>query len=63
MTRRIKYTASIKIRICEEYLSGTIRMKELCQKYNIPYSEKGMEAFVSYSQVYSWVKKYAADGY
>jgi transposase-like protein len=98
-----KYLPEIKIKACEDYLSGKYSHKEVCEKYGIYFNDSryssaindwlpiyslyGPSAFlhskgnqkycinhnrnykeaaslygVSYSQVYSWVKKHDENG-
>ena len=51
------YSAEIKIRACEEYLSGNYTQREICQRYDILYREANRS-----SVIMEWVKIYVANG-
>ncbi|MBO5098113.1 MAG: helix-turn-helix domain-containing protein [Agathobacter sp.] len=51
------YSAEIKIKACEEYLSGNYTQQEICQKYDILYRKDSRS-----SVIMEWVKIYIANG-
>jgi transposase-like protein len=51
------YSAEIKIKACEEYLSGNYTQQEICQKYDILYRIDSRS-----SVIMEWVKIYIANG-
>ena len=51
------YSAEIKIKACEEYLSGNYTQQEICQKYDILYRKDRRS-----SVIMEWVKIYIANG-
>ncbi len=57
MPRKSKYSPEIKASACEDYLSGNLSMKEICQKYSIPYNDKSYHC-----QIYSWIYIYKHSG-
>ena len=42
-----KYSSEIKIRTCEEYLSGNLSHKEICMKYGIHFDEKKHQSMLN----------------
>ncbi len=57
MPRNNKYSPKIKIHACEDYLSGELSMREICEKYDISYNEKSHT-----SKVFSWLHIYKHSG-
>ena len=52
-----KYSSEIKIKACEDYLSGKLSHKEICMKYGIHFCEKE-----SHSMLNDWLPRYLANG-
>lgn len=52
-----KYTPEIKIKACEDFLSGKLSRKEICMKYGIHFCEKGRNSVLN-----EWLPRYLANG-
>ena len=54
----IKYPVEIKIRACQEYLSGQYTVREICEKYGIYFNRRSRTSCL----LLIWVKKYRVEG-
>ena len=52
-----KYSPEIKIKACEDYLSGKYSHKEICMKYGIHFHEKKCTSMLN-----EWLPRYLANG-
>ena len=52
-----KYSPEIKIKACEDYLSGKLSHKEICMKYGIHFCEKKCNSMLN-----EWLPRYLANG-
>jgi len=52
-----KYSSEIKIKACEDYLSGKLSHREICMKYGIHFREKD-----HHSMLNEWLPRYLANG-
>lgn len=52
-----KYSPEIKIKACEDYLSGKLSHKEICIKYGIHFCEKKCNSMLN-----EWLPRYLANG-
>lgn len=52
-----KYSPEIKIKACEDYLSGKLSHKEICMKYDIHFREKKCTSMLN-----EWLPRYLANG-
>ena len=52
-----KYLPEIKIKACEDYLSGKLSHKEICMKYGIHFCEKKCNSMLN-----EWLPRYLANG-
>ena len=52
-----KYSPEIKIKACENYLSGKLSHKEICMKYGIHFCEKKCNSMLN-----EWLPRYLANG-
>ncbi|HKK89671.1 MAG TPA: helix-turn-helix domain-containing protein [Saprospiraceae bacterium] len=55
MSRKFKYSPEIKVKACEEYLSGNYSILDLCNRYDISY-KKGT------CSIYKWLSIYMESG-
>lgn len=53
-----KYSPELKIRACEDFLSGKYSMAQVCEKYGMTYNEKNRSS----TSLSEWVAKYRAAG-
>lgn len=52
-----KYLSEIKIKACEDYLSGKYSHREICSKYNIDFREGNRSSAIN-----EWLPRYIANG-
>lgn len=52
-----KYSAEIKLAACQEYLSGKLSHREICEKYGIYYNSKKRNSMLN-----QWMPRYLAHG-
>ena len=52
-----KYSPEIKIKACEDYLSGKLSHKEICMKYGIHFCEKNYCSMIN-----EWLPRYLSNG-
>ena len=57
-----KYSSEIKIKACEEYLSGELSHQDICKKYGIEYSQKSHNSMITKSWIYIY-KVHGPDGF
>lgn len=57
MPAKIKYPVDLKVKVCEEYLSGRKSMKEICDKYGVFYDQKRHSC-----SAYEWIPVYKKHG-
>lgn len=57
MSRKFKYSPELKVKACEEYLSGCYSMFDICNRYNIHYNHKK-----GISSIYDWLHIYRESG-
>lgn len=57
MYRKFKYSPELKVKACEEYLSGCFSILYICNRYDINYNHKKG----TYS-IYDWLHIYRESG-
>jgi len=57
MSRKFKYSPELKIKACEEYLSGCFSMLDICNRYDITYNHKKGTC-----SIYDWLYIYRESG-
>ena len=57
-----KYSSEIKIKACEEYLSGELSHQDICKKYGIEYSQRSHNSMITKSWIYIY-KVHGPDGF
>lgn len=55
MSRKFKYSPQIKVKACEEYLSGRYSMHDICNRYDINYRNGSCT-------IYDWLPIYKENG-
>lgn len=57
MSRNFKYSPELKVKACEEYLSGCYSMLDICNRHNIHYNRKK-----GICSIYDWLHIYRESG-
>lgn len=57
MSRKFKYPPELRVKACEEYLSGCFSMLDICNKYDISYNDKSGTC-----PIYDWLHIYRQSG-